>query len=378
MRKTLVLAVVAGLVALAAPPPPVTAAAARESRILYSACPGTYANDECTRNGNPARTDIHSILPSGDGVKQITHNALYEQDVLLTRTGEEVVFEKSNEIITCNYNSSLARMEVDGTGSADSITKSGSYRCDEPTDYSPVAERFLFTREANVCMDVMVVNRDSSGRKQLTHLCDRNDPDEYAFDGNWARDGSRIIYRKNGYPNSEDGIYIMRANGSNKHKVRLGGRNVGDVDVSPGGHTLAFAVFGGGSPSLYTSNLNGDNVQRIYGPEGIVGIDHIRWSPDGKKILFVGQEGNGLGSLYVVGRDRSNPRKLDSAELDAVSTREIYGGYWSPDSTRVTFVVEDEDFSSHAVAVMDADGSDLDVLTGYEEGLYVWGWERLP
>ncbi|MEA2498641.1 MAG: TolB protein [Actinomycetota bacterium] len=381
MRRTLVIVVLAVLSILAVAPADVTAAAAaRESRIYYSACPGTISNGTCKdNNGKSLPTEIMRIGPNGYRAQRVTFNATFEQDLIWSPSGRSIVFERTGSAITCDYGSHLARIAASGSPDEKTLTASGNYRCDEPTDWAPDGGRFLFDRMQNVCEDVVSVRRDGSHRSSLTRVCgEREDPDEYAFDGNWARDGSRVIYRMNVHDETGDGIYIMRANGTNRHKVKLGGRAVGDVDVSPGSHTLAFAVYTKDGASLFTSNLNGDHVQRIDSPDGVVDIQYIRWSPDGKKILYVGQEGGGLGSLYVVNRDRGNPTKLDGPALDAVSSREIYGGYWSPDSTRVTFVAEDHDFNGHALAVMDVDGSNLEVLTRYEKNLYVWGWERLP
>jgi Tol biopolymer transport system component len=170
----------------------------------------------------------------------------------------------------------------------------------------------------------------------------------------------------------------MDRDGSHKHRYGDKDLRGGDFDVSAN-DDVAFVLYDEDRIShLYVGDAAGEHIRPV-ATEFRYGINYVTWSPDGSKILFVGFEGNGFGSLYVVNGDGSGLLELDSPQLDLVSTREIYGGYWSPDSTQIAFSAEANDYESHAVAVMSADGSDdVRVLTDYERNMCVWGWETIP
>jgi Tol biopolymer transport system component len=379
MRRTFIITVLAALAALTGPTSGLTTASAatQPSRIFYSGCPGDYSDGSCLAPGGEIYpTELFSITPSGGDVNQITHNSDFEQDLTFSPSGGLTVFEKGSSQIECDYASHLARVRTEGAEDHD-VTAPGNYRCDEPSDWSPDGGRLLFTREGNLCMDIMVIQVNGAASRSLTHICDQNDPDQYAYDGNWARDGKRIVYGVNAYPTTKDGIYVIRADGSYKHKIDYDGRRTGDFEVSPGTHTIAFASYNSKGAALYTSNINGSDVRRLT-PFLDVTINHVRWSPNGERLVFTGVLGNGMGSLYVVNRDTSHFKKLDNPQINAVSSREIYGGYWSPNSERIAFGAEAMDYSRHAVAVVKADGTGVKVLTPYKGGIWVWGWNEVP
>jgi Tol biopolymer transport system component len=382
MRRTLIITALVALAAAVTGPASsfsaTASAATQPSRIFYSGCPGDYSNGSCVASGGETYpTELLSITPAGGGIEQVTDNASFEQDLIFSPSGALTVFEKGSSQIECDYDSHLARVGTQGGADDHDVTAPGMYRCDEPSDWSPDGGRLLFTREGNLCMDIKVIQANGAASRSLTHICDQNDPDQYAFDGNWARDGHRIVYGVNAYPNTKDGIYVMRSDGSYKHKIDYDGRRLGDFEVSPGTHTIAFASYNSKGAALFTSNINGGDVRRLT-PFLDVTINHVRWSPNGERLVFTGVLGNGTGSLYVVSRDTSHFRKLDNPQINAVSLREVYGGYWSPNSERIAFAAEAADYSRHAVATMTADGTDVQVLTPYKGGIWVWGWEKVP
>jgi Tol biopolymer transport system component len=346
------------------------------SRVFFSGCPGTVVDGNCRDDGGAKqRTELMSIAPDGTGTSRITTNTAYEQSPVWSPSKNTIAFSKSNSNFTCNYHSILAL--VDSAGSEDRELTKKSYRCDTPTDWSANGRKILYTQECSLCMDVYSIRPDGSRKRPLTRFYERNDPDIYAFGAEWLNETNQLLYSLNDYPERVNRLVLVNGDGTHKHPY--GDKNLrgGDFDVSPSDE-VAFVRYDEDSvSSLYVGDASGEHIRPV--AEGFAsGIDYVTWSPDGSKIAFVGQEDSGSGSLYVVNRDGTGLMQLDSPELDLVSTREIYGGYWSPDSSEIAFSAEARDYESHAVAVMNADGSDVRVLTDYERKLWVWGWEAIP
>jgi Tol biopolymer transport system component len=91
-----------------------------------------------------------------------------------------------------------------------------------------------------------------------------------------------------------------------------------------------------------------------------------RWSPDGKKIVFVAHQ-NSHEEIYLMNSDGSNVQRLThskSADQPA----------WSPDGKRIVFSLK-KGRNHWEIAVMRADGTDLKELTRHERGfLETLGW----
>ncbi len=179
---------------------PADAAGTRESRIFYSACPGEVVEGACINsNGRRIPTELLSMRADGTGRDRVTRNRVHEQDPIWGPSGGRVVFEASDTLFNCNYDSYLATVPVWGSGAQQPVTRRGNYRCDEPADWSPDGNRLLFTRESTLCRDIWTVRRDGS-MERFTNNCDA-DPssDEYASDPNWAGRGAHRFLDRGGH-----------------------------------------------------------------------------------------------------------------------------------------------------------------------------------
>jgi Tol biopolymer transport system component len=123
-----------------------------------------------------------------------------------------------------------------------------------------------------------------------------------------------------------------------------------EIAWSPDGRSLAFAFAGKvQGVDVYTSRADGSGLRRV-----LRNASDPQWSPDGERLLVVrdvctGYYSDCIGSdfrvdLYTV--------RLDGSELRHV-TREPNGAEpaWSPDGKRIAFVANDGD-----LYLMDADG----------------------
>ncbi|MBV7265176.1 amidohydrolase family protein [Erythrobacter ani] len=92
-----------------------------------------------------------------------------------------------------------------------------------------------------------------------------------------------------------------------------------DVDVSPDGRTIAFALLG----DIYTMPISGGTPTRI--AEGLAWEVHPRFSPDGSRIAFTSDRGGG-DNIWVMNSNGSDKRQVTKEEF-----RLLNQPTWSPD-----------------------------------------------
>ncbi|MEC7399433.1 MAG: amidohydrolase, partial [Pseudomonadota bacterium] len=92
-----------------------------------------------------------------------------------------------------------------------------------------------------------------------------------------------------------------------------------DVDVSPDGRSLAFALLG----DIYTMPISGGTPTRI--AEGLAWEIQPRFSPDGSRIAFTSDR-NGADNIWVMNADGSDKRRVTKEDF-----RLLNQPTWSPD-----------------------------------------------
>ncbi len=92
-----------------------------------------------------------------------------------------------------------------------------------------------------------------------------------------------------------------------------------DVDVSPDGKSVAFALLG----DIYTMPIAGGTPTRV--AEGMAWEVHPRFSPDGSRIAFTSDRGGG-DNIWIMNADGSNKRQLTKEDF-----RLLNQPSWSPD-----------------------------------------------
>ena len=149
---------------------------------------------------------------------------------------------------------------------------------------------------------------------------------------------------------------------------RLTGRNAyGNFPVwSPDGTRIAFLsarhreldAEAFARPHLYTMSADGLEVRRLSDDLELV-INHPpQWSPDGKRLAFVGVGRMGrifAQNLYTVRADGTDLRRLGPA---------VSGPSWSPDGRRLAFAQPEE--TTVALVTIAADGTDVRRVTTIE------------
>jgi Tol biopolymer transport system component len=92
-----------------------------------------------------------------------------------------------------------------------------------------------------------------------------------------------------------------------------------DVDVSPDGRTVAFALLG----DIYTMPITGGSPTRI--SEGLAWEVQPRFSPDGTRIAFTSDRGGG-DNIWIMNADGSDKRAVTKEKF-----RLLNQPIWSPD-----------------------------------------------
>ena len=150
------------------------------------------------------------------------------------------------------------------------------------------------------------------------------------------------------FSSSKDGsseIYILDPYRNKLQKLTKSyGIDVSPV-FSPDGKNIAFVSDRGGTPQIYTMNLDGKGRPQRLTFEGNYNTSPA-WSPDGRSIAYVG-ETNGKNQIFMVKFDGTNLRQLTSAGNNE-------GPSFSPDGYFIAFDSDRED--THGIYIMRADG----------------------
>lgn len=155
-----------------------------------------------------------------------------------------------------------------------------------------------------------------------------------------------------GYDSGLGELVVAESDGTDR--LRLTRNRVGEHYPmwSPDGSRIAFAGNAGGLPfpigsaSLYTMASDGSDVRAIQLGDRIA-MRPAAWSPDGRRIAFVGRDDGSGRAIYVVDADDgSDPLRFRGV---------VSGPAWSPDGQRLAFVKPEED--ALALFVFAADGS---------------------
>jgi serine/threonine protein kinase/Tol biopolymer transport system component len=106
----------------------------------------------------------------------------------------------------------------------------------------------------------------------------------------------------------------------------LAGISAGQIDYSPDGNWITYVAYP--QNTLWRSRLDGSEKLQLSNPPLIA--DMPRWSPDGKKIAFVGSRN--LQKVYVVSADGGTPEELRPNTKDNEDDPS-----WTPDGAAILF-----------------------------------------
>ena len=230
------------------------------------------------------------------------------------------------------------------------VTSDGSFK--QHLQWHPDGKTFLFTRIHQGKMALWTVGADGKGLKRL--LPDHTEPH---FDAHYSADGKRVVY-----------VYDKLEGTDGKLSLRTCAADGGDDKVlvphkafeesprwSPDGKRVLWVSTRHGNPELYTVTGEGKDEKRL--TSEVTSDLHPAWSPDGKRIAFTSGR-SGKQKVHVMDADGGGVTRLtDGDHLDAWPV-------WSPDGKRIAFVSRKTGDAD--VWVMDADGKNAVNLTAGE------------
>ncbi|WP_068675347.1 DPP IV N-terminal domain-containing protein [Oceanobacillus sp. Castelsardo] len=136
------------------------------------------------------------------------------------------------------------------------------------------------------------------------------------------------------------------------------------ISVAPDDSKIAFSYYVDGNESIYTANPDGTHVKQITNSTNQQD-HHPKYSPDGKKLVYVSKDAEGIQMLRGINEDGSEGRQLTDSDIHVTDV------IFSPDGEIVYFVaIEAEEFKKGErsregfdLYSIEADGSHMKKLT---------------
>jgi Tol biopolymer transport system component len=221
--------------------------------------------------------------------------------------------------------------------------------------WSPDGTKVVFHSIRDGNYEVYVMNADGSNQTRLT-----NNPAPSWSPGNWfpawSPDGTKIAFCSARDGNDE--IYIMNADGSNQTRLTNNPADDNYPSWSPDATKIAFTSDRDGISEIYVMDADGSNPNRFTtSPVDFKqGFICPSWSPDGSKIAFNSGRQDGY-DIYTMNIDGSN-----LTNLTPETPEEHLAPQWSPDGSKLTFAYEETISYPWTMAIMNSDGSNLNVI----------------
>jgi Tol biopolymer transport system component len=237
-------------------------------------------------------------------------------------------------------------INADGTGLR-RLTRNAVF--DGNPVWSPDGRRIAFVRDRDrQTANIFVMNADGSDQRRLTPNLRRRPWIELA----WSPDWEKIAFVASGGHRGAADIFVMNADGSGLRNATNTVTTSFDFAWSPDGRRIAYLEGSPGGAPLTVVNADGTGKQRLTGPL-MVDLGSPSWSPDGRTLAFTGRGGD----IYVVHAEGSGLRKLTAGPGWDVGAR------WSPDGRRILFLSSRDVHRETDLFVMNADGSGQRNLT---------------
>lgn len=207
--------------------------------------------------------------------------------------------------------------------------------CDNPAEPRPIPQELLFSSDRGGNTDIYAMNADGSQLVRLT--------DHPAFDAQarWSPDGRRIAFTSSRDSvlvqnrwQTKPQVYLMNADGSRQRRLTNMPYGAGTPDWSPDGRRLAFVgpQQGPDSPlGIYVIDADGSNPVLVTGLNGWSDFGP-RWSPDGRRIAFLTDRSPDGFSIWLM-----NPDGSGQVQLPRVNEYDSYEFAWSPDGKQIVF-----------------------------------------
>jgi TolB protein len=320
-----------------------TAAAAGASAAALATTPGSNGQIAFRRylNAAQSKTALFTMNADGSNLRQIMRSPPHTNDdqVDWAPDGKHVLFSR-NPAVGPHW---IDVVNSDGTGLQSVVPRCrkkptfnrvprGCADSGEPS-FTPDGGHVTFARatgrirrfkkfhyEQIEHAAVAIIAVDGTGEREILRL------PRYAGDVHYPQmspDGRRIVFERFNSPLSKPrltrALFVMNADGSGVHRVTPWKLEAGDgPDWAPDGSRI-----------LFRSNVDVDDERSQYytvRPDGtgLTQISHFpftrrrlfsaTFSPDGQQIVFAKADAKGLGDVWIMNADGTNPHPVQTAK----------------------------------------------------------------
>lgn len=305
-----------------AAPARAVAAAARNGSIVF---------ERYDANAGMAR--LYVVQADGRGLRALARAEAPGSEPDWSPDGRRIVFRRLVGAGGAAERAQLFVVGADGRSPRNLTAASCKATClgNEEPAWSPDGKRIAFVRSLGAAaatqpraIGIFVMNADGTHVRQLTQRNGVFRTEDRA--PAWSSDSKRIAFMSANTtfrPPGASTIYVINADGTHARSVRALAHawpGAGAPSWSPDGKRLLYSTycwFGNcGQPpvgaQLYTVGLDGKSPRQLTRLSGNALAP--RWSPDGKRIVFVRNTRVGRGGdVYVVGADGKGVRRVTRA-----------------------------------------------------------------
>lgn len=247
-------------------------------KIVFWAPVGIGANQISNR--------IFVMNPDGTDLKQLPPPPF---PPVLSPNEDPVWSPDSSKIAFYNDLPAIYVMNADGSNQIQLVMGGPDYA--DPA-WSPDGSKIAFAISGQ---GMWVISTDGSGKRQVT--------DGFDLSPHWSPDGTKIVLQRVEGTNNIVVVDATTGDYVGKHPLATGE----DPCWSPDGSKIVFSNGG----DIYVMNADGSSLTGA-----LIDGEEPNWSPDGSKMVFARIE-NGLGRIWVMNSDGSNPTRLTPPDLDA-------------------------------------------------------------
>jgi len=333
---------------------------------------GTHLLFESNRDGN---WEIYLVGAEGGEQTRVTNNSKGDNNPAWSPDGNLIGFSSFRD-----GNWEIYTIKVDGS---DPQRLTHNDRNDYDPVWSPDGSQIAYESHIDLGVEICVMDSDGEDQHQLTYN------GAVTYDPVWSPDGGRILYSVHNRGDNP-GLHWMNSDGSGQEYLLAGagsythdwgafgaGQAVPSVTSTPaplngsGGGVIAFASNRDTSTmEIYAMNADGSDIRRLTKNFG----DDIApsWSPDGKKIAFIGMTGDHW-DIYLLDYEAAiiSNQTNEPVNITGSDTDEYYPS-WSPDGSQIVFTRERE--GSFEIWVMDTEGQNECLLVSDTGRADAVGW----
>jgi len=255
----------------------------------------------CTPDRNYGRDKLYSVDIDGDNITILSKNLEVwgKPSISGSRNDANIVFSAyANDVLD------IFMTTLDG---AELINLTNSYEVDEKhPNFSPDGNEIIFTKDIDTCSFICKKNLNT-GEYDILAASDDHSFSHPVF----SPDGIKIFYIRQGE------LFTMNSDGSGQVKIFDDIRSI--LSFSSDGSRIVFCNYS----NLYVMNNEGSIINEI---EIESPPYYPNLSSDGMYIVYSGYSIS--GSVYIIGSDGSNSRKL---------YQEGFRPTFSPDGNKVAF-----------------------------------------